>query len=141
MGESVEHEATQELSITPAATAGGTTHVADEVVEKIAVAAAKSVPGVAELGGDVARFFNAVLDRVGLDQVGDARRGCSAHVTDGAAVVNLVIVIDGGHPVPQVTDGVRAAVTSAVEAYGLRVDEINIRVDDVAIGGPGTPLG
>ncbi|WFE42050.1 Asp23/Gls24 family envelope stress response protein [Micromonospora sp. WMMD998] len=137
----MEHEATQELSLTPDATAGGTTHVADEVVEKIAVAAAKSVPGVAELGGDVARFFNAVFDRVGLDQLGDARRGCSAHVTNGAAVVNLVIVIDGGHPVPQVTDAVRGAVTSAVEAYGLRVDEINIRVDDVAIGNPSTPLG
>ncbi|WP_431909610.1 Asp23/Gls24 family envelope stress response protein [Micromonospora carbonacea] len=129
-------EATQELSVTPDAVAGGTTHVSDEVVEKIAVAAARSVPGVADLGGDVARFFNAVFDRVGLDQVGDARRGCSAHVTNGAAVVNLVVVLDAGQPVPQVTDGVRAAVTRAVEAYGLRVDEINIRVDDVALGDP-----
>ncbi|MFE0589239.1 Asp23/Gls24 family envelope stress response protein [Micromonospora echinospora] len=132
-------EATQELTVTPGAVVGGTTVVSDEVVEKIAVAAAKSVPGVTELGGDVARFFNAVLDRVGLDQVGDARRGCSAHVTDGAAVVNLVIVIDAGRPVPQVTDGVRTAVTQAVEAYGLRVDEVNIRVDDVALGDPATP--
>ncbi|GAB3334496.1 Asp23/Gls24 family envelope stress response protein [Micromonospora halotolerans] len=132
-------EATQELSVTPNAVVGGATHVSDEVVEKIAVAAAKSVPGVAELGGDVARFFNAVLDRVGLDQVGDARRGCSAHVTDSAAVVNLVIVIGGGRPVPEVTEAVRAAVTSAVEGYGLRVDEINIRVDDVALGGPVAP--
>ncbi|MEV4493076.1 Asp23/Gls24 family envelope stress response protein [Micromonospora coxensis] len=129
-------EATQELSVTPAAMAGGTTHVSDEVVEKIAVAAAKSVPGVAELGGDVARFFNAVLDKVGLDQVGDARRGCSAHVSNGAAVVNLVLVISAGHQVPQVTDAVRVAVTAAVEAYGLRADEINIRVDDVAMEAP-----
>ncbi|SCL66785.1 Uncharacterized conserved protein YloU, alkaline shock protein (Asp23) family [Micromonospora citrea] len=132
-------EATQELSVTPEAVAGGSTHVSDEVVEKIAVAATRSVPGVAELGGDVARFFNAVLDRVGLDQVGDARRGCSAHVTNGAAVVNLVIVIEAGRPVPQVTDAVRAKVTEAVEAYGLRVDEINIRVDDVAMGDPVAP--
>ncbi|MEE3918375.1 Asp23/Gls24 family envelope stress response protein [Micromonospora sp. BRA006-A] len=78
------------------------------MVEKIAVAAAESVPGVAELGGDIARFFNAVLDRVGLEQVGDARRGCSAHVSDGSAVVNLVLVIDAGYPVPQVTGEVRA---------------------------------
>ena len=129
-------EATQELQVTPDAVAAGTTHVSDEVVEKIAVAAARGVPGVAELGGDVARFFNAVLDRVGLDQVGDARRGCTAHVTDGAAVINLVLVIEAGHPVPQVTDEVRIAVASAVEAYGLRVDEINIKVDDVAMGAP-----
>ncbi|MEU6076107.1 Asp23/Gls24 family envelope stress response protein [Micromonospora sp. NPDC047074] len=132
-------EATQELSVTPATAAGGTTHVSDEVVEKISVAAARSVPGVVELGGDVARFFNAVLDKVGLDQVGDARRGCSAHVTNGAAVVNLVIVIEAGHAVPQVTEAVRIQVTEAVEAYGLRVDEINIRVDDVALDTPTPP--
>ncbi|WP_132231266.1 Asp23/Gls24 family envelope stress response protein [Micromonospora sp. NBC_01740] len=133
-------EATQELSVTPDAVPGGTTLVSDEVVEKIAVAAARSVPGVVELGGDVARFFNAVLDKVGLDQVGDARRGCSAHVTNGAAVVNLVIVIEAGRAVPQVTAEVRAQVAEAVEAYGLRVDEVNIRVDDVALGGPAAPV-
>ncbi|MFD6757460.1 MULTISPECIES: Asp23/Gls24 family envelope stress response protein [Micromonospora] len=132
----MDHEMTQEMPMTPDAMAGGRTDISDEVVEKIAVAATKSVPGVVELGGDIARFFNAVLDRVGLDQVGDARRGCSAHVTNGAAVVNLVIVTDAGHPVPEVSTAVRAAVTRAIEAYGLRVDEINIRVDDVAIGGP-----
>jgi len=131
----VDHEATQELT-TASVPAGGTTHVADEVIEKIAVAAARAVPGVVELGGDVARFFNAVLDRVGLDQVGDARRGCSAHVTGDAAVVNLVLVIEAGRPVPEITSQVRAQVTEAVEAYGLRVDEVNIRVDDVAMGGP-----
>lgn len=125
--------------MTPNAVAGGSTHVSDEVVEKIAVAAVRAVPGVAELGGDVARFFNAVLDKVGLDQVGDARRGCSAHVTNGAAVVNLVIVIEAGRPVPEVTDAVRVTVTEAVEAYGLRVDEVNIRVDDVAMGAPAAP--
>ncbi|MEW2379891.1 Asp23/Gls24 family envelope stress response protein [Micromonospora sp. NPDC047812] len=133
-------EATQELSVTPDAVPGGTTLVSDEVVEKIAVAAARSVPGVVELGGDVARFFNAVLDKVGLDQVGDARRGCSAHVTNGAAVVNLVIVIEAGHAVPEVTAEVRAQVAGAVEAYGLRVDEVNIRVDDVALGGSAAPV-
>ncbi|MEU7921838.1 Asp23/Gls24 family envelope stress response protein [Micromonospora zamorensis] len=132
-------DATQELSVTPDAVAGGSTHVSDEVVEKIAAAAARAVPGVAELGGDVARFFNTVLDKIGLDQVGDARRGCSAHVTNGAAVINLVIVIDAGRPVPEVTDAVRARVTEAVEAYGLRADEINIRVDDVAMGAPSAP--
>ncbi|MGC4854620.1 Asp23/Gls24 family envelope stress response protein [Micromonospora sp. DT4] len=133
----MNHEATQELGPVPAV-AGGTTKVSDEVIEKIAVAAARAVPGVAELGGDVARFFNTVLDRVGLDQVGDARRGCSAHVTGDAAVVNLVLVIQAGQPVPQITSEVRAKVTEAVEAYGLRVDEVNIRVDDVAMGDPGT---
>lgn len=132
-------EVTQELSVTPDAVAGGTTQVSDEVVEKIAVGAARSVPGVADLGGDVARFFNSVLDRVGLDKVGDARRGVSAHVTGSAAVINLVLVIEAGRPVPEVTSAVRVQVTEAVEAYGLTVDEINIRVDDVALSDPAVP--
>ncbi|WP_410811602.1 Asp23/Gls24 family envelope stress response protein [Micromonospora sp. 067-2] len=136
----MDHEVTRELAAA-SAVVGGTTQVSDEVIEKIAVAAARAVPGVAELGGDVARFFNAVLDRVGLDQVGDARRGCSAHVTGDAAVVNLVLVIQAGRPVPEVTGQVRARVTEAVEAYGLRVDEVNIRVDDVEMGGSATPAG
>lgn len=134
----MDHEATQEMGAMSSA-AGGRTQVSDEVVEKIAVAAARAVPGVAELGGDVARFFNSVLDRVGLDQVGDARRGCSAHVTGDAAVVNLVLVIQAGQLVPEITSQVRARVTEAVEAYGLRVDEVNIRVDDVAMGPPSAP--
>ncbi|MCG5437027.1 Asp23/Gls24 family envelope stress response protein [Micromonospora foliorum] len=132
-------EATQELT-RASVPAGGTTQVADEVIEKIAVAAARAVPGVADLGGDVARFFNAVLDRVGLDQVGDARRGCSAHVTGDAAVVNLVLVIEAGRQVAEVSGQVRARVTEAVETFGLRVDEVNIRVDDLAISeSPTTP--
>ncbi|MBG6100267.1 Asp23/Gls24 family envelope stress response protein [Micromonospora vinacea] len=132
-------EATQRLT-RASVPAGGTTQVADEVIEKIAVAAARAVPGVADLGGDVARFFNAVLDRVGLDQVGDARRGCSAHVTEDAAVVNLVLVIQAGRQVSEVTGQVRARVSEAVEAFGLRVDEVNIRVDDMAFGEtPATP--
>ncbi|MET8260886.1 Asp23/Gls24 family envelope stress response protein [Micromonospora sp. NPDC005553] len=132
-------DATQELT-RASVPAGGTTQVADEVIEKIAVAAARAVPGVADLGGDVARFFNAVLDRVGLDQVGDARRGCSAHVTGEAAVVNLVLVIQAGRQVAEVSGQVRARVTEAVETFGLRVDEVNIRVDDLAISEiPTTP--
>ncbi|MCG5441894.1 Asp23/Gls24 family envelope stress response protein [Micromonospora sp. NIE79] len=132
-------EATRELT-RASAPAGGTTQVADEVIEKIAVAAARAVPGVADLGGDVARFFNAVLDRVGLDQVGDARRGCSAHVTEDAAVVNLVLVIQAGRQVAEVSAQVRARVTEAVETFGLRVDEVNIRVDDLAMSEtPTTP--
>jgi len=44
----------------------GTTTIADEVVEKIAGIAAREVPGVYDLGGDVARVFASVRDRIGL---------------------------------------------------------------------------
>ena len=44
----------------------GTTTIANEVVEKIAAIAAREVPGVYDLGGDVARLFASVKERIGL---------------------------------------------------------------------------
>ncbi|MGV9215420.1 Asp23/Gls24 family envelope stress response protein [Micromonospora sp. RB23] len=117
--------------------ARGVTSVSDEVVEKIAGAAARAVPGVADLGGDVARFFNSVLDKVGLDEVGDARRGVSADVKGTSAVINVVLVIDAGSVVADVTEGVRTAVIEAVEKYGLTVTQVNVTVDDIELNQPG----
>lgn len=114
-----------------AAASRGATEVSEEVVQKIAVAAARAVPGVADLGGDVARFFNDVLDRVGLDSVGDATRGVSAKVTGTSAVIDVVLVIEAGHVVGDVTEAVRTRVIEAVEGYGLAVTEVNVKVDDL----------
>jgi uncharacterized alkaline shock family protein YloU len=121
----------------PGAARGGTS-VSDEVVEKIAGDAARSVPGVADLGGDVARFFNSVLDKVGLDEVGDARRGVSADVKGTSAVINVVLVIDAGHVVHDVSEAVRAKVIEAVENYGLQVTQVNVTVDDIELKQRGT---
>ncbi|RAO09657.1 hypothetical protein MED15_05946 [Micromonospora noduli] len=121
--------------------ARGVTSVSDEVVEKIAGTAARAVPGVADLGGDVSRFFNSVLDKIGLDEVGDARRGVSADVKGGSAVINVVLVIDAGHVVADVTEAVRAAVIEAVEKYGLTVTQVNVTVDDIELNQPGAAAG
>ncbi len=110
----------------------GTTTVSAEVVEKITVAAAKAVPGVAELGGDVARFFNTVLDRVGLDTVGDGSRGVSATVQGSDVTVTVVLVLEAGRVVAEVTAEVQAKVTEALTGYGLNVLAVNVNVDDIA---------
>jgi uncharacterized alkaline shock family protein YloU len=111
----------------------GQTHFEREVVEKLAGAAARSIPGVAELGGDVARFFNTVLDTIGLDKVGDARRGVSAKV-DGLDVdITVVLVIAAGEVVSEVTAAVRTAVIEAVENYGLHVSNVDVKVDDIRL--------
>lgn len=120
----------------PGAVARGGTSVSNEVIEKIAAAAARGVPGVADLGGDVARFFDAVLDRVGLDELGDARRGVSVIVKGTSAVINVVIVISPGQVVDDVTAAVRTTVIEEVEKYGLQVSKVNVRVDDIELDGP-----
>ncbi|WP_305785347.1 Asp23/Gls24 family envelope stress response protein [Symbioplanes lichenis] len=109
----------------------GATKVHPEVVEKIAAAAARSVPGVAELGGDVARFFNAVLDKVGLDEVGDARRGVSAKVQGTDVFITVVLVIAAGEVVSDVTSLVRIRIIEEVENYGLQVAGVDVKVDDI----------
>ncbi|MDG4789548.1 Asp23/Gls24 family envelope stress response protein [Micromonospora sp. WMMD1102] len=120
----------------PAAAPRGGTEVSEEVIEKIAGTAARSVPGVADLGGDVARFFNTVLDKVGLDEVGDAGRGVSAEVKGTSATIRIVLVIAAGHVVQEVTEAVRASVIEAVEKYGLTVTEVNVKVDDIELNAP-----
>jgi uncharacterized alkaline shock family protein YloU len=109
----------------------GSTSVGREVVEKIAGAAARAVPGVAELGGDVARFMNSVLDKIGLDEVGDATRGVSARVEGTKVAITVVLVIAAGEVVSDVTVAVRTAVIEAVENYGLHVENVNVKVDDI----------
>ncbi|MEV6344065.1 Asp23/Gls24 family envelope stress response protein [Actinoplanes sp. NPDC051851] len=109
----------------------GDTEFDREVIEKLASAAARSVPGVAELGGDVARFFNSVLDRVGLDKVGDATRGVTAKV-DGIDVdITVVLCLKAGEVVSEVTAAVRTKVIEAVEHYGVHVNNCKVKVDDI----------
>jgi uncharacterized alkaline shock family protein YloU len=113
----------------------GLTTIADEVVEKIAGIAARAVPGVHDLGGDVARAFAGLRERVGLgDADDDSDRGVKVSLEADKASIEITLVIEYGQVVRTVTDAVRAAVISAVEKMlSLQVTEVNIRVDDVHV--------
>jgi uncharacterized alkaline shock family protein YloU len=117
----------------------GVNSVSREVVEKIAASAAREVPGVVELGGDVSRFMNKMLDAVGLDEVGDATRGTHAHVKGAAVDITVVIVVEAGKVVGDVAKAVQEKVTEAVAAYGLTVTGVNVKVDDIAMPSAPTP--
>ena len=116
----------------------GSTSIADEVVEKITGIAVRSVPGVYDLGGDVARAFAAVRQRIGLGNADeDTDRGISVKLDGTRARVDITLVIEYGYPVHPVTAQVRAAVIGAIEKMlGLQVSEVNIVVDDVHVGDP-----
>ncbi len=112
----------------------GTTTIADEVVEKIAGIATREVPGVYDLGGDVARIFAAVKERVGLGEAKTENKGVSVTLSGKTAEVNLTIVIEYGYVVYSVTEKVRAKVISAIEnLLGLDVTTVDILVDDVHV--------
>jgi uncharacterized alkaline shock family protein YloU len=113
----------------------GTTTIADEVVEKVAGIASREVPGVHDLGGDVARVFAGLRERIGLgDADDDSDRGIKVRLDGRRATVDVTLVIEYGFVVRAVTDKVRANVIGAVEnLLDLEVTEVNIRVDDVFV--------
>ena len=111
----------------------GTTTIVNEVVEKIVGIAAREVPGVYDLGGDVARVFAAVKERVGLGEH-DSDQGVSVRLDGKQAAVRIVLVIEYGFVVYSVTEKVRAKVIGAVEnLLGLDVTAVDIVVDDVHV--------
>jgi uncharacterized alkaline shock family protein YloU len=119
----------------------GSTTIADEVVGKIAGIAAREVAGVYDLGGDTARVFASLKERIGLAGEGtgeDSDRGVRVRLEGTTAVVDMTIVIEFGYVVHSVTDAVRTKVISSVETMlGLEVTEVNIRVDDVHVADKG----
>ncbi|MFB4291898.1 Asp23/Gls24 family envelope stress response protein [Nonomuraea sp. ATR24] len=111
--------------------------VADEVVEKVAALAAQEVAGVADMGGDLARAFESVRDRVGI---GSRRgnQGVSAEIHDRQVAIDLTIVVEYGHVVMEVAAEVKANVARSVSRMlGMRVMEVNVTVDDVRLPGEG----
>ncbi|GAA3277717.1 Asp23/Gls24 family envelope stress response protein [Dactylosporangium vinaceum] len=114
----------------------GTTTIADEVVEKIAGIAARKVEGVYDLGGDVARVFAAVRDRIGLgdDEKENGNRGVTVRLEGRNATVRVTLVIEYGYVVYSVAEKVRAQVITSVEnLLGLEVTAVDIVVDDVHV--------
>ncbi|WP_433084088.1 Asp23/Gls24 family envelope stress response protein [Dactylosporangium sp. CA-052675] len=114
----------------------GTTTIADEVVEKIAGIAARQVEGVYDLGGDVARVFAAVRDRIGLgdDEREHGNRGVSVRLEGRNATVRVTLVIEYGYVVYSVAEKVRTQVIGSVEnLLGLEVTAVDIVVDDVHV--------
>jgi uncharacterized alkaline shock family protein YloU len=119
----------------------GRIKVADEVVEKVAFLAVMEVPGVADLGGDLARAFESVRDRIGI---GSRRgtQGINAQIQDRQVAVSLTIVVEYGHVVMEVATAVKTNVARSVSRMlGLRVTEVNVTVDDVRLPGEPKPTG
>jgi len=107
--------------------------IGNEVVEKIAGIAAREVPGVHDLGGDVARALTTVKERLHLGSE-SARQGVTVKLDGRRAEISVVIVIEYGFQVFSVAETVREKVISAVEnLLGLDVQGVDVTVDDVHV--------
>jgi len=111
----------------------GQTTIANEVVEKIAGIAAREVPGVHDLGGDLARALSTVKEKLRLGEE-SAAQGVSVKLEGKTAEIAIVIVIEFGFQVFSVTEKVREKVISSVEnLLGLEVTAVDVTVDDVHV--------
>jgi uncharacterized alkaline shock family protein YloU len=142
-GDAVERAFTRLRNTAEVSDERGTTIIADEVVGKVAGIAAREVSGVHDLGGDVARGFAFLKERVGLgdgDGGSGADRGVRVRLEGTTAAIDMTIVVVFGFVVHSVTDAVRTKVIGSVEnMLGLEVTEVNIRVDDVHVSSDAQP--
>ena len=113
----------------------GTTTVADSVIAKVAGIAAREVPGVHDLGGNVARAIGAIR---GALNTSDRSQGVSVEVGETQVAVDITLIADYPVSLPRVADGVRTAVIEAIESLvGLQVTEVDVTISDVVIPSDG----
>ena len=101
----------------------GAVQIADDVVAMIASLAAAEVEGVSALVGNIT---NELMSRVGMKKL---TKGVKVEVVDGVVSVDIAIVIEYGHNIPQTSRNVQNKVKAAIENMtGLEVADINIRI-------------
>ena len=124
----------------PPSTAGpGRTTIADAVVAKIAVLAAREIPGIHSMStAGRGRPSAAQRQRPGPETAYGP--GVTVAVGQGQATVDLEVVTYYGQSIVEVADAVRTNVIERIEGMtGLEVAEVNITVDDLFVEGSGPP--
>ncbi|MDO5082505.1 Asp23/Gls24 family envelope stress response protein [Arachnia propionica] len=113
------------------ATGHGTTTIEDGVIAKVAAIAARETHGVHALGGGVARALGAIREAVtGTDQA--QTQGIKVTIDEDQVSIDVTLVAAYPVPLQEVADGVRTAVTRAIEdIVGKQVAEVNVTVKDV----------
>jgi uncharacterized alkaline shock family protein YloU len=130
-GAQPDRGATQQAS--PLKTPRGSTHIDQSVVAKIAGVSAQEIEGV-QMGGSAQRTVGGLMDRIGGG--GGQGRGVSVEVGEVETAVDLTLAIEYGKAIPQITEAVRRNVIDRVESLvGLKVTEVNIKVDNVFFPG------
>jgi uncharacterized alkaline shock family protein YloU len=88
------------------------------------------------MGGGTSRAVGGVLNSVRGGGSGTTR-GVTAEVGEEETVLDLSMAVEYGRAIPQVSEAVRSNVIKRVEnLVGLRVNEVNITVNDVLLPAP-----
>ncbi|RAV18656.1 Asp23/Gls24 family envelope stress response protein [Paenibacillus contaminans] len=104
----------------------GNIQIAPEVIEVIAGLAAIEVEGVAGMSGGFAGGIAELLGRKNLS------KGVKVEVGQREAAVDVSIIVEYGHRIPEVASAIQRNVKQAIESMtGLGVVEVNVHIHDV----------
>lgn len=108
---------------------GGTLRIADDVVAVIAGFAASKTNGIAGMSGGMAE---GLAKRVSGKNI---TRGVNVQVGKLEAAIDLRVIVEYGVKIDEVCRNLQQRVKEAVEMMtGLKVVEVNIKVDGVELG-------
>lgn len=104
----------------------GNIKIADEVVSIVAGLAATEVEGVAGMSGGIAGGIAEMLGRKNLT------KGVKVEVGENECVVDLYVIIEYGHSIPDVSWNIQNNVKQGIEGMtGLDIMEVNVHVQGV----------
>lgn len=110
----------------------GRIDIADDVVEKVAAAAAYEVDGVADLGGNVASALEMMRQRIGIGRKKEEQSRVSADIEGGEAEIDVAITIKYGYAIVEVARRVQVNVAQQAHLMlGLKVMAVNVTVEDI----------
>lgn len=113
----------------------GSIQIAPEVIEVIAGLATIEVEGVAGMSGGFAGGIAELLGRKNLS------KGVKVEVGQREAAIDVSIVIEYGHRIPEVAGDIQQNVKQAIESMtGLHVVEVNVHIHDVMFKSPEKPI-
>ncbi|MBR2188868.1 MAG: Asp23/Gls24 family envelope stress response protein [Eubacterium sp.] len=106
----------------------GTAKITDEVLSSIAALAATEVDGVVSLGG------NITADKIGKIRRKQIFRGAKVDVKDQRAGVRVIVNIQYGFNLPEVTKQVQERIKTTLENMtGLEVEDVHVSVAEVVL--------
>jgi len=123
MGESKEYMTLPEEN--------GSINISEEVIAAIAVGAVREVDGVS---GMMTNMGSSVTNLVSKKNAQRGVKGVKIDMTGAALVLDVYLMVQYGHAIPEVAENAQKAVASAVEAMtGCSVGAVNIHVGGVTI--------
>ena len=109
----------------------GTVNISEEVLAAVVVGAVREIEGVS---GMMTAMGNGVTNLVSDKNARKSAKGVKIDMTGDALKVDIYLMVEYGHPIPEVAENVQNAVFSSVEAMtGCPVEAVNVHVGGVSL--------